>query len=148
MDLTFNPDPSQIRIPFVVCKFSCFIKPQLFCFCIEIQTGILNRSIGEPRFDSYAFILLCGKCKIKTSSSALRLFPAGLSLCSVKDTISVGLFVNNCRKIHPDTCPCLVFLYIFGIGFDISFNPAVTCKSYRCVFYLTAFTLLITNIKK
>ena len=39
------PDTAQLFSPLVLCLFSRFIKSEIFCFCFQIQTCILNGGV-------------------------------------------------------------------------------------------------------
>ena len=128
---------------------SCFglIEANVGCLILEVDTGILNRSIGYADLDGNLLVVLGVEVKIGSGTYAVCIGLVFANIIAIEHTYTNGFRINIGREIDTLVGVRLVLLNVFGARDNPSLYRSILVDPDFCILHLSALALLMTDIE-
>ena len=145
--LAFHADASESFPPNHLRGVTCLVEAHASCLCLEVNAGVLHRSVADADLCRYLLALLRIIIKVGTCSEAMRVGLVLVDLLAVEGAVGVCFLVHDSREINALVGIRLVFLDVFRACDDVSLDGAVLVNPHLRVLHLAALALLMTDVE-
>ena len=145
--LAFHADASESFPPNHLRGVTCLVEAHASCLCLEIDAGILHRSVADAYLDGNLLTFFRVEVQIGSCSDAMRIGTVVVCLIAIKRADKYGFLIHDGREIDALVGIRLVLLDVFGSRYDVSLDGSVLIHPDFRVLHLAALALLMTDIE-
>ena len=138
--LTLDLDPAEIAFPGPQGILLDPVERKRSGLLLQVQPGILHRSIGYSHLDRHRLVLHRFEFKAKTCPGTRSLVHSFYGIRTVESPYLRSLLVQGSGKINRDLGPGLIFLHILGQRDHPSFDGSVGKEFHGGVLHGPALT--------